>query len=57
MRRFEILTHVVVSGDGHGGPGPGPLLGEVVAELQYAGVVLQHGGNLHLHRVSQRVPL
>lgn len=51
------LTHVVVSRDGHGGSGTGTLLGEVVAEFEDAGVVLQHGGDLHLDRVSQLLPL
>lgn len=52
-----FLTHVVVSRDGHGGSGAGTLLGEVVAEFEDAGVVLQHGGDLHLNRVSQLLPL
>lgn len=51
------LTHVVVARDRHGGAGARPLLLEVVAEAQDAGVVLQHGGDLHLHRVSQLLPL
>lgn len=52
-----LLTHVVVSRDGHGGSGAGALLGEVVAEFEDAGVVLQHGGDLHLNRVSKLLPL
>lgn len=52
-----VLTHVIVSRDGHGGSGAGTLLGEVVAEFEDAGVVLQHGGDLHLNGVSQLLPL
>lgn len=51
------LTHVVVSRDGHGSSGAGTLLGEVVAEFEDAGVVFQHGGDLHLDWVSQLLPL
>lgn len=58
MQAFPLtLTHIVVSGDGHGGSGSRALLGEVVAELEDAGVVLQHAGDLHLYRVSQLLPL
>jgi len=52
-----LLTHVVVPRDRHAGPGARALLREVVPELEDAGVVLQHGGDLHLHRVSQLLPL
>lgn len=52
-----LLTHIVVPGYGHGCPGARPLLCEVVAELEDAGVVLQHGGDLHLYRVSQLLSL
>lgn len=52
-----FLTHVIVSCDGHGGSGPRALLAEVVAELEDTGVVLQHGGDLHLYGVTQLLPL
>ena len=52
-----FLTHVVVPCDGHGRSGAGTLLGEVVSEFEDAGVVLQHGGDLHLHGVAQLLPL
>lgn len=54
---LQFLTHVIVSCDGNGRSGAGTLLGEVVAESEDAGVVLQHGGDLHLHRISQLLPL
>lgn len=53
----SFLTHVIVSCDGNSRSGAGTLLGEVVAKSEDAGVVLQHGGDLHLHRVSQLLPL
>lgn len=53
----QYLTHVIVSCDGHGSSSARTLLGEMVAELEDAGVVLQHRGNLHLNWVSQLLPL
>lgn len=58
MQDWDLfLTHVVVPRDCHGCSGSGALLGEVVAKSQNTGVVLQHGGNFHLHRVAQFLPL
>lgn len=50
-------TEVVVLGDGGRGAGARALLGEVVAELDDAAALLQHLGDLHLHRGAQLLPL
>lgn len=51
------LTKVVVAHHGVGGPQPGPLLGEVVAEFQKRRVFLQHAHDLHFHFVAQGLAL
>lgn len=51
------LTELVVVGDGDGGAGAGALLREVVPEAHEGGTLLQHGGHLHLHRVTQSLAL
>ena len=44
-----VLTEVIVPGDGYPCSGAGALLGEMVSKLDNAVVVLQHGGDFHLH--------
>lgn len=56
-RDGALLTHVIVSCDGHGGSGTRTLLVKVVAKLEDAGIVLQHGGDLHLNCVAKFLPL
>lgn len=51
------LTKVVVVHHGIGRPQPGPLLGEVVAELQKRRVFFQHAHDLHFHLVAQGLAL
>lgn len=43
------LTEVIVSGNGYGCPGAWALLGEMVSELDNAGIVLQHCSDFHLN--------
>lgn len=55
--RQGTLTELVVVGDGDGSTGTGTLLGEVVAKAHDGGALLQHGGHLHLHCVTQPLAL
>lgn len=50
-------TQVVVLRDSCGSSGARSLLGEVVAKLHYAGVLLQHFSYFHLYSSTQLLPL